>query len=129
MIAGGPDGPLEGHRGAIAAPPRARVLTGVRPTGPLHKDDAATVRAKVMGMFTDPTRLRATDPGHVEGNPVFDYHEAFNSDRGEVEDLEARYRRGAIGDVLVNKRLVTVLEGLLGPIRERRRSFEASQAR
>ena len=56
------------------------------------KDDADTVRAKVMSMFTDPTRLRATDPGHVEGNAVFAYHDAFNPDPGEVEELKERRR-------------------------------------
>ena len=56
-------------------------------------DDAETVRAKVMSMYTDPTRLRATDPGHVEGNPVFAYHDAFNPDPDEVADLKASVRR------------------------------------
>ena len=56
---------------------------------------------------------------------MFAYHDAFNPDPGEVEELKARYRRGAVGDVEVKKRLVTVLERLLGPIRERRRAFEA----
>ena len=59
------------------------------------KDDAETVARKVRGMFTDPTRLRATDPGHVEGNPVFLYHDAFNPDADEVNDLKERYVKGA----------------------------------
>jgi tryptophanyl-tRNA synthetase len=83
-------------------------------------DDPETVRQKVMGMYTDPTRLRATDPGHVEGNPVFTYHDHFNSDRAEVEDLKERYRAGRVGDVEVKKRLVAALERFLDPIRERR---------
>jgi tryptophanyl-tRNA synthetase len=89
------------------------------------KDDAETVERKVMGMYTDPTRRRATDPGHVEGNPVFDYHEAFNPDPEEVRELKARYARGAVGDVEVKRRLATVLNRLLGPVRERRQYFEA----
>jgi len=88
------------------------------------KDDPVTVERKIMSMYTDPTRLRATDPGHVEGNPVFAYHDAFNPDADEVRELKARYVKGTIGDVAVKRRLVTVIEQLLAPIRERRRHFE-----
>ena len=89
------------------------------------KDSPAVVNAKVRSMYTDPTRLRATDPGHVEGNPVFLYHDAFNSDREEVADLKDRYRRGAVGDVEVKQRLATALNTFLDPIRERRARFAA----
>ncbi len=89
------------------------------------KDDAETVRQKVMSMYTDPTRLRATDPGHVEGNPVFMYHDAFNPDVDEVNDLKERYVRGAVGDVEVKKKLVVALNNLLDPIRERRAHFQS----
>ncbi len=89
------------------------------------KDDAETVRRKVMGMYTDPTRLRATDPGHVEGNPVFMYHDAFNPDAAEVAGLKERYVRGAVGDVEVKTKLVAAINNLLDPIRERRAYFEA----
>ena len=58
------------------------------------KDAADVVTEKVRRMYTDPTRLRATDPGHVEGNPVFMYHDAFNPDKAEVDDLKERYVRG-----------------------------------
>lgn len=88
-------------------------------------DDAATVERKVMRMYTDPTRIHATDPGHVRGNPVFTYHDAFNSDKGEVEDLKRRYRRGRVGDVEVKQRLVRALNAFLDPIRERRASYAA----
>jgi tryptophanyl-tRNA synthetase len=77
-------------------------------------------------MYTDPTRVRATDPGHVEGNPVFLYHDAFNRDRAEVDDLKDRYRRGAVGDVEVKQRLATALNTFLDPIRERRAHFAAN---
>lgn len=77
-------------------------------------------------MYTDPTRLRATDPGHVEGNPVFLYHNVFNPDRAEVADLEARYRRGAVGDVEVKQKLAAALNAFLEPIRARRARFAAS---
>ncbi|HXK33700.1 MAG TPA: tryptophan--tRNA ligase [Dehalococcoidia bacterium] len=89
------------------------------------KDDAETVNKRVMSMYTDPTRLRATDPGHVEGNPVFMYHDAFNPDIGEVNDLKERYTQGKVGDVEVKKKLAVAINNLLDPIRERRAHFEA----
>lgn len=89
------------------------------------KDDEDTVNQKVRGMFTDPTRLRATDPGHVEGNPVFIYHDAFNPDVEEVNDLKERYVAGKVGDVEVKQKLALALNHFLEPIRERRRYFEA----
>jgi tryptophanyl-tRNA synthetase len=88
-------------------------------------DDAETVRRKVMSMYTDPTRIHATDPGHVRGNPVFTYHDAFNGDKEEVADLKRRYRRGRVGDVEVKQRLIRVLDAFLEPIRERRARYEA----
>lgn len=87
-------------------------------------DDPETVRRKVMGMYTDPTRIRATDPGKVEGNPVFAYLDSFDPDKAGVEDLKERYQTGRVGDVEVKKRLVAVIEQFLGPIRERRARFE-----
>ena len=83
-------------------------------------EEPEELRRKVMGMYTDPTRLRATDPGHVEGNPVFQYHDAFNTDEAEVEELKERYRGGRVGDVEVKRRLIGALERFLAPIRERR---------
>jgi tryptophanyl-tRNA synthetase len=83
-------------------------------------DDPKTVERKVKSMYTDPKRIRATDPGTVEGNPVFTYHDTFNPDKAEVEDLKRRYREGAVADVEVKRRLVVALEVFLAPIRERR---------
>jgi tryptophanyl-tRNA synthetase len=83
-------------------------------------DSPETVEAKVRGMFTDPSRLRADIPGRVEGNPVFIYHRAFNPDVEEVEDLERRYRAGQVGDVEVKARLARALNAVLQPIRARR---------
>jgi tryptophanyl-tRNA synthetase len=88
------------------------------------KDDAETVTKKVMRMFTDPTRIHATDPGHVEGNPVFMYHDAFNPDLAEVQDLKDRYRKGTVGDVEVKQKLAKALNAMLEPIRERRAYYE-----
>jgi tryptophanyl-tRNA synthetase len=91
----------------------------------LLSDPPDVVRQRVMQMYTDPNRLRATDPGTVEGNPVFVYHDAFNPDRDEVDDLKARYREGRVGDVEVKKRLFAALDAFLAPFRERRAAREA----
>ena len=88
-------------------------------------DDAETVTAKVRGMYTDPKRLRATDPGTVEGNPVFTYHDAFNADITEVAELKERYSTGRVGDVEVKTRLARALNAFLEPIRERRAHYLA----
>jgi tryptophanyl-tRNA synthetase len=91
-------------------------------------DDAETVTAKVMRMYTDPTRLRATDPGHVEGNPVFMYHDAFNPDTAELADLKERYTAGRVGDVEVKRKLAAALNTFLEPIREQRAYYAARPA-
>ncbi|HEV7988954.1 MAG TPA: tryptophan--tRNA ligase [Candidatus Binataceae bacterium] len=92
-------------------------------------DPTETVRKRVMSMFTDPTRIHPTDPGHVEGNPVFTYHDVFNPDKAEVEELKERYRKGTVGDVEVKQKLYDALEAFLRPIRERRAEFAAKPAR
>jgi hypothetical protein len=76
-------------------------------------------------MYTDPSRLRATDPGHVERNPVFAFHDAFNVDVDEVADLKERYVAERVGDVEVKQRLVETLNTFLDPIRQRRRDLLA----
>lgn len=83
-------------------------------------DDRETVESKVMAMYTDPKRIHATDPGRVEGNPVFAYHDAFNANVDEVAELKERYRAGRVGDVEVKRRLVRALDAFLEPIRDRR---------
>ena len=90
-------------------------------------DDPETVKKKVNVMYTDPTRIHPTDPGHVEGNPVFIYHDAFNPDASEVEELKDRYRRGKVGDVEVKSCLARALNNFLAPIQERRRYFAGQQ--
>jgi len=92
-------------------------------------DDAETVRKKVMQMYTDPKRIRADIPGTVEGNPVFMYHDAFNPDTAEVEDLKSRYRAGTVGDVEVKKKLAAAINAMLDPIRERRAALVARPER
>jgi len=88
-------------------------------------DDEKTVREKVMAMYTDPSRIHPTDPGHVEGNPVFIYHDAFNPNKEEVEDLKERYREGRVGDIEVKEKLIEVLNQFLDPIRKKRKEFES----
>lgn len=87
-------------------------------------DPSKVVEKKVMAMYTDPKRVRADVPGTVEGNPVFIYHNAFNTDKAEVRDLEERYRKGKVGDVEVKEKLTRALNAFLDPIRERRAYFE-----
>jgi tryptophanyl-tRNA synthetase len=88
-------------------------------------DDEETVTKKVKQMYTDPKRVRADIPGTVEGNPVFEYHKAFNPDLAEVEDLKTRYRAGKVGDVEVKTKLARALNLTLAPLRERRREVMA----
>src|SRR4026209_1155101 len=88
-------------------------------------DDSKTVEQKVRQMYTDPKRIRADIPGTVEGNPVFTYHDAFNPDVAEVEDLKARYRAGKVGDVGVKRKLAAALNAHLDVIRERRAAVMA----
>jgi tryptophanyl-tRNA synthetase len=88
-------------------------------------DSPEDVTKKVRQMYTDPKRVRADIPGTVEGNPVFIYHDAFNPNTAEVDDLKARYRAGKVGDVEVKTKLATALNAYLTPIRERRAAILA----
>jgi len=88
-------------------------------------DSSEDVTKKVRQMYTDPKRVRADIPGTVEGNPVFIYHDAFNPNTAEVDDLKARYRAGKVGDVEVKTKLATALNAYLTPIRERRAAILA----
>lgn len=86
-------------------------------------DDSETIGRKIKKMYTDPSRIHPTDPGKVEGNPVFLYHDAFNDNVDEVADLKDRYARGTVGDVEVKDKLVAALERFLEPMRARRAEF------
>jgi tryptophanyl-tRNA synthetase len=86
-------------------------------------DNPAAVEQKVMGMYTDPNRIRADVPGEVEGNPVFIYHSLFNQNRDEVRELKERYRLGKVGDVEVKQKLSKALNDFLDPVRQRRADF------
>jgi tryptophanyl-tRNA synthetase len=91
-------------------------------------DDEGVVNQKVMSMYTDPTRVHATDPGHVDGNPVFMYHDAFNPNADEVDELKERYCAGRVGDVEVKRKLADALNDFLEPIRERREYYKQHPA-
>jgi len=96
----------------------------------IHLSDSADeVKKKVMRMYTDPKRVRADIPGTVEGNPVFIYHDAFNANTAEVEDLKSRYRAGKVGDVEVKTKLANALNARLEPMRERRAAILAKPDR
>ncbi len=87
-------------------------------------DSSQEVERKVRGMFTDPNRVHADIPGTVEGNPVFIYHDTFNPNRAEVDDLKTRYRAGTVGDVEVKQKLALAINALLDPMRERRAIYD-----
>jgi tryptophanyl-tRNA synthetase len=89
-------------------------------------DSAEEVEKKVMGMYTDPTRIRATDPGHVEGNPVFVYLDTFGAeaDNKQIDEYKNRYRTGQVGDIEVKKYLSQILNNFLEPIRNKRVEYE-----
>jgi len=91
-------------------------------------DSADTVRDKAQKMYTDPNHLRVEDPGTVEGNPVFAYLDAFDPDKGELEEMKAHYRRGGLGDTAVKRRLLAVLLPELENIRTRREEFAKDPA-
>ncbi|MDX2161660.1 MAG: tryptophan--tRNA ligase [bacterium] len=92
----------------------------------LLSDSREEVERKVRGMYTDPARVRADIPGKVEGNPVFIYHDTFNPNVEEVNDLKERYSQGKVGDVEVKKKLAAAINAFLEPIRERRARYEAT---
>jgi tryptophanyl-tRNA synthetase len=89
------------------------------------KDTPQETTRKVMEMYTDPTRIHATDPGHIEGNPVFTYLDAFDPREQEVAELKDLYRAGKVGDIEVKRRCAAALNTYLAPLRERRAEIAA----
>lgn len=89
-------------------------------------DSAEEVEKKVMNMYTDPTRIHPTDPGHVDGNPVFVYLDAFGgeNDKPQITKYKDQYTKGQVGDIEVKKYLVKVLNNFLDPIRIKRAEYE-----
>jgi tryptophanyl-tRNA synthetase len=114
-------------------------LVGIGPPGPTGQllkmsksldnaiflnDHPDTIKKKVMSLYTDPNRLKATDKGKVENNPLWIFHETFNPDQAWVKEAEERYRVGTIGDVECKQKLVDVLVALIEPMRQRRLQYE-----
>jgi len=89
-------------------------------------DSEEEITRRVMGMYTDPNRVRVTDQGKVEGNPVFIYHDAFNDNKEEVADLKKRYEEGKVGDVEVKQKLAAAINKFLAPMRTRRKKLESN---
>lgn len=90
----------------------------------LLSDDEETLKQKVKSIYTDPNRVHATDPGKIEGNPVFIYHDTFNPNQDEVKELKDRYQKGKVGDIEVKEKLFVALNNFLAPIREKRKHYE-----
>ncbi len=90
----------------------------------LLTDDADSVQRKVMAMYTDPKRLKATDPGSIDNNPLWIFHDTFNPDKAWVTEAKARYQAGNIGDVECKKRLVEVLTAFIAPLHQKRLDLE-----
>ena len=88
-------------------------------------DDPDHIKEKVMAMYTDPNRLRASDPGHIENNPLWVFHETFNQDKAWVAEAKELYQQGKIGDVACKKKLIDVLVNFIEPIRQRRLQYQA----
>ncbi len=91
-------------------------------------DSADEVQKKVMSMYTDPNHVRVSDPGKIEGNVVFMYLDLFDPHKQEVAELKAHYQRGGLGDVVLKKRLATVLNDMIEPIRAKRKELEKDPA-
>jgi tryptophanyl-tRNA synthetase len=112
-------------RALLSATPRLPGIDGRKASKslgnaiPLSASDEE-IRRLVHTMYTDPSHVRVSDPGCVEGNVVFAYIEAFDPDKAAVAELEAQYRRGGLGDVPLKRRLTDVLQALIAPIRSRR---------
>lgn len=93
----------------------------------LLSDDPATIAKKVKGMYTDPKRLRATDKGTVENNPLWIFHNTFNPDKDWIKVSEEKYRLGQIGDMECKQKLIDVLVALIEPFYKKRQEYEANQ--
>lgn len=119
--------PLIGDAPTLPGIDGARKMSKSLGNAILLSDPPGVVEETVMRMYTDPRRVRADVPGRVEGNPVFLYHDLFNPDRAEVEELKERYRQGRVGDVEVKRRLARALNAFLEPHRARRAELAARE--
>ncbi len=128
---------------SVLVEPEARIATVARLPGTDGKakmskslgnaiflsDSADVVAQKVKTMYTDSTHLHVSDPGVVAGNPVFTYLDAFGTDRAKIAEMKAHYQRGGLGDSVVKKYLLEVLQAFLEPVRKRREQFAEDPAR
>ena len=96
-------------------------------------DDEKTVQQKIMNMYTDPTHIKVSDPGHLEGNTVFTYLDAFSKTEDfakylpeykNLDELKEHYTRGGLGDVKIKRFLNSIVQAELEPIRARRREYQ-----
>jgi tryptophanyl-tRNA synthetase len=92
------------------------------------KDDPATLKEKVLSMYTDPHHIKISDPGRVEGNVVFSYLDVFYSDKAHLNELKEHYKKGGLGDMAIKKILLESLSNFLDPIRDRRMSIKKNDA-
>ncbi|MBN1266267.1 MAG: tryptophan--tRNA ligase [Anaerolineales bacterium] len=115
---------LPGQAGTLPGTDGAAKMGKSQGNAILLSDSPETIHRKVMGMYTDPARIRADIPGTVEGNPVFAYLEAFDTEKDRVKQLEEQYRAGTIGDVAVKKVLIEVLQQFIAPFQARRRELQ-----
>lgn len=122
---------------AEAIVPKAGRLSGIDGQAKMSKslgnaiylsDTADAVRDKVMRMYTDPQHIKIEDPGRVEGNIVFEYLDIFDNNLDEVAKLKEQYTHGGLGDVVLKKRLITLLNDFLEPIRVRRAHYAKDPA-
>jgi tryptophanyl-tRNA synthetase len=91
-------------------------------------DSDDDIKKKVMSMYTDPDHIHVSDPGKIEGNTVFSYLDIFDKDTQKVEEMKEHYQRGGLGDVVVKRRLIDVLQDFITPIRTRREQFAKDPA-
>jgi tryptophanyl-tRNA synthetase len=87
-------------------------------------DPLSEIEKKVMQMYTDPNHIHLNDPGKIKGNVVFSYLDIFDPDKKEIEKLKKQYQKGGVGDVVMKKRLISVLDTLISPIRNRKKELE-----
>lgn len=119
--------PFIGEGGTLIGTDGKQKMSKSMNNGIFLLDDEKEIKEKVTRMYTDPTRIRSTDIGHVEGNPVFTYHDFFNKNTDEVEDLKKRYREGMVGDTEVKEKLVIALCAFLAPMRQRYEKFKKKE--
>ncbi len=124
------DGCLKEVKAFLSENPRLPGIDGVRKMGKslgnaiYLSDEDCEIRAKVHSMYTDAKHLRVSDPGEVQNNVVFMYLDVFYTDKEHLASLKAEYKKGGLGDVHLKNLLTQVLIDLIGPIREKRKSFK-----